>query len=166
VADSESYGEHFGVSLNDQQQLIQWLQDQNFTIDEAAPARWTITFSGTAGGVEYAFHTETHLYQTPGTGRVRYANATEVQVPEAFSEVVAGVIGIQFGGQHFLSPADLAPIYNLNPLYNRGINGSGQTIGIVCRCSIDPTVVAAFRQRAGLAASPTREAPRLCRGGS
>jgi hypothetical protein len=54
----ESYGEHFGVSLHDQQQLVQWLKDQGFTIDHIAPSRWTITFSGTAAQVEQAFHTE------------------------------------------------------------------------------------------------------------
>jgi subtilase family serine protease len=133
----ENYGEHFGISLNDQQQLIQWLQNENFTIDDTAPARWTITFSGTAAQAEHAFHTEIHLYQTLETGTVHYANATEVQVAEALSEVVAGVLGLHdfpptgiapgsapiplgvVGNLHYLTPADFATIYNLTPLSTR-----------------------------------------------
>ena len=35
------------------------------------------------------------------------------------------------GSRHYISPADFATIYNLNPLYNEGFDGSGQSIAIV-----------------------------------
>lgn len=37
---------------------------------------------------------------------------------------------------HALAPADYATIYNINPLYNNGINGAGTTIAVVARSDL------------------------------
>src|SRR5208282_765728 len=50
--------EQFGISLNDVDQVSAWLQSHGFSIDEVPPGRRTIVFSGTAGMVEAAFHTQ------------------------------------------------------------------------------------------------------------
>jgi subtilase family serine protease len=39
-------------------------------------------------------------------------------------------------GSQGLAPADFAKIYNVQPLYNAGINGTGQSIAIVGRSNI------------------------------
>ncbi|HYL11040.1 MAG TPA: Ig-like domain repeat protein [Candidatus Acidoferrales bacterium] len=60
---------------------------------------------------------------------------------------------------HALAPGDFAKIYNLNPLYNTSttlngapvvLNGSGQTIAIVARSTVNPQDVADFRATFGL----------------
>ena len=49
-----------------------------------------------------------------------------------------------------LGPYDFATIYNVLPLWNLGINGTGQTIAIVGETNINPQDVADFRNLFGL----------------
>jgi subtilase family serine protease len=60
-------------------------------------------------------------------------------------------------GNHFLSPADFATIYDLNQLYSAGSDGSGQKIAVVGQSSVNLTDLSNFRSAAGLpAAVPTQ----------
>lgn len=56
-------------------------------------------------------------------------------------------------GSHYLAAGDFAKIYDLNPLYANGIDGTGVTIGIVGRSNIKVSDVAFFRSFMGLAAN-------------
>ncbi len=53
-----------------------------------------------------------------------------------------------------VSPGDFAVQYDLNPLYNQGINGSGQTIAIVNESNINIDLVNQFRTLFNLPANP------------
>jgi len=55
-----------------------------------------------------------------------------------------------------VAPADFATQYDLNPLYNAGIRGSGITIGIINESNIDLDVAAAYRSVFGLSANPVQ----------
>jgi pseudomonalisin len=57
------------------------------------------------------------------------------------------------GTTHYLFPADWATIYDLNPLYTAGTNGSGASIAIVGRSNINLSDVASFRSGSGLPAN-------------
>ena len=57
----ESYAEHFGISENDLAQVVDWLQMHGMSVDEVTPGRRSVIFSGTAGQVESAFHTNSHV---------------------------------------------------------------------------------------------------------
>jgi subtilase family serine protease len=57
------------------------------------------------------------------------------------------------GGSHYLSPADYATIYDVNPLYSAGVTGSGVSIAIVGRSDINMTDVSSFRSNFGLPAN-------------
>jgi Pro-kumamolisin, activation domain/Bacterial Ig-like domain (group 3) len=52
-----------------------------------------------------------------------------------------------------VTPYDFATIYNVAPLWNEGITGSGQSIAIVSRSDISPTDVDNFRASFGLPAT-------------
>ncbi len=52
-------------------------------------------------------------------------------------------------GSHYLYPADLAAIYDLNPLYKAGTDGAGVSIAIAGRSNIDMSDVAARFARSG-----------------
>lgn len=54
---------------------------------------------------------------------------------------------------HLVSPWDFATLYNVTPLWNAGIDGSGQTIAVVSRSNIDTADVDNFRASFGLPAS-------------
>jgi subtilase family serine protease len=53
-----------------------------------------------------------------------------------------------------VGPYDFAKIYNVQPLWTAGTNGTGQTIAIVGETNINPQDVANFRSLFGLAANP------------
>jgi hypothetical protein len=53
---------------------------------------------------------------------------------------------------HLLAPYDLATIYNILPLWNAGIDGTGETIAIVSQSDINPADIDSFRSTFGLPA--------------
>jgi len=167
------FGRKFGVSDQDAKDVQQWLQGQGLTVHEVAQSRRFIVFSGTVDQVERAFSTEMHTYSLKGNEFI--ANSTGIKIPAALAPVVKGVVRLysepskpqahvggtvhrdpktgQFeggAGDHYLAPADFATIYNLNPLYQAGIDGTGQTIAIVGRSNIDVSNVTSFRSIFGL----------------
>src|SRR5579872_4872010 len=143
----EQYAERFGVSESDAARIADWLRSQGFTVAETSRSRGWITFRGTAAQARNAFHTEIHRYNVKG--EVHYANATDPAIPAALSGVVAGFRGLNdfhprahlrkpahpeytmARGVHHIAPDDLATIYNIAPLYQAGIDGTGQKIAIV-----------------------------------
>ncbi len=51
---------------------------------------------------------------------------------------------------NFVSPADFATIYQVNPVYQNGVTGAGQTIAIIGRSGVDPADITTFQSRVGL----------------
>jgi subtilase family serine protease len=161
----ETYAERFGASSGDLERIANWLRGAGFTLEYTARGRDFISFSGTAGQVEGALHTEIHRYQVGN--EAHFANANDLSLPADIEPMVAGVMGLhnfrlnaprkrvvaQFtpgDGNNYLAPDDLATIYNLMPMYGYGYDGTGQKIVIVGQSDIDPDDIAAFRNVWGL----------------
>lgn len=167
------FGQLFGVAESDAARVQGWLQGQGFTVHEVSQSRRFIVFSGTVSQVEDAFSTQMHTYSYQGKNFV--SNATDIQIPAAMQPLVKGVVRLhsdlhvpnaflggkvffkkspgQFSfsdGSHYLTPADFARIYNIKPLYDAGIDGTGQSIAIVGRSNIDPLDIHTFRSLIGL----------------
>ena len=171
------FGEQFGVSESDAAQVQQWLQNQGFTVHEVSQSRRFIVFSGNASQVENAFAAEMHTYTYKGQSFI--SNSSDIQIPAALQAVVKGVVRLHSDpkavstvllggkvhfkkskgnftfddGSHYMTPADFATIYNVQPLYDSGIDGTGQTIAIVGRSNIDVQNVRDFRTNLGLPAN-------------
>ena len=162
---AESFGAHFGLSQNDLNRIADWLKGLGFTVDDIPSGHWTITFSGTAAQVENAFHTSIRYYRV--AGEVRHANSSDPQIPQALAGIVSGVTGLHNfrarhvgantagpagggGGGHYLDPSDFATIYNLNPVYNKGIKGNGVTIAVIEDCSMDVSLAQTYWGLEGL----------------
>lgn len=158
----EEYGERFGASENDLAILTSWLQSMGFTVEQRARARNWITFSGNAGQIAAAFHTELHRYEVDGT--THFANSTEPSVPMALAGIVGVIRGLDdfhprpqrgtiaihpdlnaANGSHYLAPADLATIYDIQLLYEGTWDGTGQTLVIAGQTDINMTDIRAFR---------------------
>jgi uncharacterized repeat protein (TIGR01451 family) len=139
-------GERFGVAVQDLATITAWLKQQGFTVNRVYPSTVMIDFSGTAGAVRSAFHTEIHVLSVRGTRHV--ANMSDPQIPAALAPLVAGIVTLNdfrphptlhlarpgytvSSSEHLVVPADLATIYNLNPLFGMGITGQGQTIVVI-----------------------------------
>ena len=172
----EEYGSRFGASSTDLAQITSWLQGHGFSIEPVSAGRSLIVFSGTAAQVADTFHTEIHRYAV--SGGMHIANTQDPQIPRALAPVVAGVVSLHDfrrvssiqsireiakteaaapentqGSTHYLFPADFATIYDLNPQYAAGRNGSGSSIAIVGRSNINLSDVSSFRSYAGLPAN-------------
>src|SRR5271165_6222587 len=171
----EDYADRFGASKSDLAKIADWARSQGLTVTGTARARNAVSLSGSASQIGSAFHTEIHLYKV--NGETHYANATNPAVPAAMSKVVAAVRGLNdfrmkpkvqkaavrgasagitpaytssSSGDHYLAPDDFATIFNLTPLYDSGINGSGQKIVIVGQSQIDTFHLSSFTSYFGM----------------
>jgi hypothetical protein len=145
---AQEVGERFGPAQQDVDTVASWLRSQGFSVARVYPSRMVIDFSGTAGQVRQAFHTEIHYLDVKGKRHI--ANMGDPQIPAALAPVVAGVVSLNdfmprplfklhseytftnsFGTFYAVVPADLATIYNFNPLYQAGYSGQGQTIVVI-----------------------------------
>jgi len=163
----EQFAERFGVSEADAAQVVGWLQGHGLKVEEVTAGRRSIIFSGIAAQVESAFHTPIHAYKIGD--QLHHANAKDPEIPSALGRVVGGVVSLHdfrsepthngarlpkpdftSGGSHYLAPADFATIYDLGPLYQQSINGSGQSVAIVGRSNIKLADVRQFRTFFGL----------------
>jgi pseudomonalisin len=174
----QEFGRRFGISDADLASVTAWLRSHGFRIDEVAPGRGWINFSGSVDQVESAFQTQIDDYLV--AGKVHHANSSEPSIPAALSDIVRGVLTLHDfykqsmvtsiqkvsaealapqwtnGSSHYLSPGDFQTIYNVKPLYSASISGTNQTIAIVGRTDIKTSDVSTFRSKFGLPAkSPT-----------
>ena len=136
------FGARFGATDTDLAQVSAWLAAQGFTIDEISAGRRLIAFSGSAAQVAAAFRTSLHIYRINGTDHL--ANASDPQIPVGLSgwspawslsttsvaprcalAPLSAQPDYSAGATHYLFPADFATIYDLNPLFSAGTNGSG-----------------------------------------
>ena len=160
----ETYGERFGISQNDLAQVTNWLEMHGMKVTGIPSSRRAVVFSGTAGQVETAFHTQMRKYSV--NGQVHFANATNPEIPRAFDEVIKGIVSLHdfrsspahtvvpaytlANGVNLLMPQDWDTIYDVLPLYSQGLDGSGQSIAVVGRTDLALTDLRTFRTNAGL----------------
>jgi subtilase family serine protease len=172
------FGAQFGVDGPELALVTAWLAAHGFAIEEISAGRRLMVFSGTAGEVASAFHTELHRYRIDGIEHI--ANSSDPQIPAALAGIVGGVVTLNdfrrtsliawqesfaskseysvgpeysAGSTHNVFPADFAIIYDLNPLYSAGTTGTGAAIAIAGRSNINLSDVESFRSIAGLAAN-------------
>jgi Pro-kumamolisin, activation domain/Bacterial Ig-like domain (group 3) len=144
----EQFGQQFGPSDADLQVITNWLGSQGFQVNQVSKGRAVIEFSGTAGEVRAAFHTQIHQYLIDS--KTRWANSTNPEIPAALAPVVAGIDSLNnfprkpqarilgtftrskatgevrplftypgTGGSFLaVGPGDFATIYNVLPLWN------------------------------------------------
>src|ERR1700733_4802565 len=93
----EEFGSEFGPSAADVQVVISWLQYHGFQILSQSKGRTVIEFSGSAGQVEEAFHTEIHKYLV--NGEEHWANSTDPEIPSALAPVIAGIASLHNFGR-------------------------------------------------------------------
>ncbi len=149
---AKEFGATFGPAQEDLDSVIHWLESHEFKVNVVYPSGMVIDFSGTAAQVRDAFQTEVHHLEVKGERHI--ANISDPRIPAALAPLVSGIVslhdfkphsmhhmrkaGTEFsfpdslGGTNYaVVPADLATIYNLNPLFNAGFSGQGQTIVLI-----------------------------------
>jgi len=157
----EQYADRFGLNSTDLAKVIAWIESQGLKVDYVSRSRTFVMFSGTVGQAQSAFHTEIHRYEVKGAPH--FANATDASTPSSLEPLVLLIRGLDdfrleplnlrarplpnytSGGSYYLSPGDLATIYDINPLYTGGFNGSSQTIAVVGQTAIRMSDIVFFR---------------------
>ncbi len=160
----EQYAEQFGLSQNDFKKIAAWLERHGLRIVDAARGRTWIAFRGTAAQVASTLHTEIRRYVV--NGESHYANATAPSLPASFAGLVLGIRSLDdfrlkpraqvirtlrpnltssISGSHLLAPADFSTIYDVQALYNSGIDGTGQKLAIVGQTDILLSDIDTFR---------------------
>ncbi len=170
----EQFGKQFGPSDADVQAVTDWLTREGFQVASVGKGKTVIEFSGNAGQVRNAFHTEIHKFVV--NGEEHFANVSDPAIPEALSPVVAGVAALHnfpkhpyivkngiyrrykgssqlqplftFGNpaQYALGPEDFSTIYKIPS----GADGTGQAIAVIAQTNINTQDVTDFRHMFGL----------------
>ena len=163
----EQYADRFGLSASDVGKIAAWVKSQGFAVTGTARGRNWVTFSGTAQQVSAAFHTGIHRYSV--NGETHYANASDPSIPAALADVVSGIRGLNDfrlkarlrkpvaqmtngGGAHQMAPDDFATIYDVTPLYQAGVDGTGQKLVVVGQTDINLSDIQKFRSKFNLSA--------------
>jgi subtilase family serine protease len=142
------FGEQFGPSAADIETVTSWLASHGFIVNGVPAGRMMIDFSGTAGQLREAFHTDIHALSVRGAAHI--ANMSNPRIPEALAGVVEGIVSLNDfmphplyqkkpaytapinGSEYYIvAPPDLATIYNFNPEFKAGISGKGETIVVI-----------------------------------
>lgn len=167
----EEFSNRFGLSPGDNSKVAAWLRGAGLSVKRLARGGNWLAFSGTAAQLSTALHTSFHSFQV--NGEMHFANVTEPSVPDALADVVAGFLGLNdfhlksyavvrpaseaglgpeysSGATHSLAPQDFATIYDVTPLYQQQIDGTGQNIAVVGASDVDPNDVSMFRSAFGL----------------
>jgi pro-kumamolisin-like protein len=145
---AEEFGERFGAAKQDRDTIKNWLQSHGLKVNVEYTNDVLIDFSGTAGQIQEAFHSEIHNLDVKGVKHV--ANMSDPHIPAALAPAVVGVASLndfrpqtmyrpradytvsENGTENYLVvPGDLAKIYSLNPLFSASISGRGQTIVVI-----------------------------------
>ena len=87
------YGKYFGALDTDVAATVAWLKANGFTVNGTYANNTQIDFSGNAGQVQRAFHTQLNHY-IDFNKESHIANAGDISVPSALQSVVAGVAGL------------------------------------------------------------------------
>jgi hypothetical protein len=167
----EQYADRFGLSQNDAQKIATWLKAQGFVMVQVARGRNWVSFTGTAAQVQSAFGTEIHRYNL--NGELHYANPTAPVIPAALAGIVTGMRGLndfhpkpmgvsrsydlrpEYDSSVYgdlVAPGDIATIYDINVLYNAGIDGTGEQLAVMGQTDIYLADIADFRSGFGLSA--------------
>ena len=172
-------GERFGPAGSDIQAVTGWLSQHGFAVNTVYTNKMVIDFSGTAGQVGAAFHTEIHHLLVDGVDH--YANTSDPQIPAALAPAVVGIVSLHDfmpipaslhhkigsdvkggpptytdGITQYVSPGDIATIYNFRPMFTGNLDGRGQTIYVLGNSNVYQTSDwSTFRTAFNLFASAT-----------
>ena len=161
----EQYADQFGVSQADIDKIVAWLGRHGLAVKSVSRGRTAIVMGGAASQIESAFGVQIHRYQFGGESH--FANATDPVIPAALQGLVLAVRGLHdfrlkprvqhsaqprynVDGSHSLGPGDIATIYNIAPLHDAGITGSGQKIAVAGQTDIYMSDIEQFRSLFGL----------------
>ena len=166
----DDFAARFAPAPDNYAAVVDWLRRAGFTLHaQVNGAR--IDFSGTVAAAERAFGVRMNHYSH--RGREPLGNENPPQLPTEFLDTVDVVRLNTFPLAEPLvhlrtatavitamAPADMRMAYDMRPLLDTGVTGSGQTIAVVARSDFALADVASFaRQFDGASSNPVKIFP-------
>lgn len=178
----EQVGSLYGPTLHDVSALTAWLTSQGFTITEVAPSRMFVTAEATSSSIAKALGTSFHTFRFNGESRLSATAEPSIPSQFApIVGSISGLAQIDIhpmhqsaslpmsartgdssaspqytntgSGRHFITPGDFATMFDLKPVYNSGITGTGQKVAIIGRSRVAATDISEFESATGLTAN-------------
>ncbi len=142
------FGAQFGLPLARVAAVEQWLGAAGMTVLGDNDQRTAIRVRSSAARLADVFGVHLLAYVDPASGATFHRPLDVPAVPAAVSDAVAGLAGLDSRPQRSsvrelaglpsgavppggLGPVDLAKAYDIDPLWQAGIQGNGQTVAIV-----------------------------------
>ena len=171
-------GEFYGPTQADLDTLTAWLGSRGLTVADTAPSRIFLHATAPASVVASAFATGFHFFTVNGAPHL--AATSDPQLPTALLPLIGSIAGLadtpiqpangsgsvaapssgphpEFtsasSGNHYVTPADFALIFDLQPTYLSGITGAGQKIAIIGRSRVVSTDISEYQTNTNLAAN-------------
>ncbi len=163
----DQFAARFGVADADLSAVSAWLGTHGLQVGAVARSRDRISFTGNAAQFASAFGTPLHYFNVGGVKH--FAPAADVSVPTAIAGSVLSVENVtdfravshmvqkpvaaftsSQTGNHFLTPKDLATIYDVNAAYNAGYTGTGQSIAVIGQSAVVTADITNFQTAAGV----------------
>jgi Pro-kumamolisin, activation domain/Bacterial Ig-like domain (group 3) len=161
----DQFAARFGVNDSDIAKLSAWLRQQGFTVDQVSRGRNRLAVTGTAGQVQSAFGAELHYYRIRGNRE--YAPSSDLTVPAALTGVIETITNVSTirprshvrfrkhftsaqSGDHYMTPGDVATVYDIKAAYSAGYTAAGQSIAVVGQSEVSVSDVENFQNAAGL----------------
>jgi subtilase family serine protease len=178
----DEFGSEFGPSDQDIQTVTSWIESHGLRVDNISKGRTLIEFSGNAAQVQEVFHTSIHAFVVNGVYHWANVSDPEIptalapvvagvsslhnffprRMSRALNAQARSRVGLAMpqytfndsqGNPNFaLGPTDFATIYNMLPLWNAGIDGTGETVAVVTDSNINVQDIRDFRSIFGLPA--------------
>jgi kumamolisin len=152
------------------------LRAAGLSVTGNAPDGLLLSASGPAARIEALFSTQLDDYRD-AAGQRFYAPRSAPRLPSAFGAAVTGVLGLdtrqvvhtgallapagipQTSGVNGLGPSELQQAYNVGPLRQAGLDGSGQTIALPEIDTFRLSDVQSYDQTYGITAPPVEVIP-------
>jgi trimeric autotransporter adhesin len=177
----QEFGALYGPSDHDISTVKAWLEKHGLVVSRITNGKTGVEFSGTAAQFRAAFNTQIHTYEINGETHHANSTDPQIPaalapvvagitpVNDFFPQPEIKLLGealydpktheltpqwtINYPPPLLaLAPGDFAVQYDLNPLFEAGITGTGVTIGIIGASNVDPSNFANYRSFFGLPA--------------
>ncbi|HEX7325677.1 MAG TPA: S53 family peptidase [Rhodanobacteraceae bacterium] len=137
------FGAAFGVAGADIAAVQSWLMSEGFTVNGVYPNQSQIDFSGTAGMVHRAFHTQEYRYTLDG--QTHMANGGNISVPTALQSVIVGVAGLNnFHPQAQHTPPRVAKFDASTGLFKAGLPNTVNALAVTGKPVLKPAPMINF----------------------
>ena len=152
--DASEIADRFGARRDHYERVRRWFVERGFAVVADSPFRVALTVAGTAGLAAEALAAPIGLFRR--RGRVYHAPLAEPALPAELG--IRGLLGLDdlpafrplvrlSNKEVALAPADFATAYDVTPLRDAGVDGTGSSVAVLARSDFDEDDVQRFGER-------------------